>query len=175
MVSWWGALKCVVTCLDTCITIKYAYCTTKSKTVIFPVVLYRSKTWSLTLREEHRLRVSEKMLLRKVVGPKREVTGGCRRLHYNITAPHLIFYWGGRIVTSRGCVSGRTWVIPGLTWWRMAAGCGKPELWYGQDRWIIDGDKGIKGQSVGSLFERLCNWIHFYVGSQILVVTHNSP
>jgi hypothetical protein len=37
---------------------------------------------SLTLREEHRLRVSENRLLRKIFGPKREeVAGGWRRLH----------------------------------------------------------------------------------------------
>jgi hypothetical protein len=46
------------------------------KTVILPVVLYRCETWSLTLREEHRLRVFEKRVLRGIFGPKRdEVTG----------------------------------------------------------------------------------------------------
>jgi hypothetical protein len=38
--------------------------------------------WSLTLREEHRLRLFENRLLRRIFGPKRnEVTGGWRRLH----------------------------------------------------------------------------------------------
>jgi hypothetical protein len=46
-------------------------------TLILPVVLYVGETWSLTLREEHRLRVFEKRLIRKIFGPKRdEVTGG---------------------------------------------------------------------------------------------------
>jgi hypothetical protein len=46
-----------------------------------PVVLYGCETWSLTLREEHRLRVFENRVLRRF-GPKRdEVTGECRRLH----------------------------------------------------------------------------------------------
>jgi hypothetical protein len=37
---------------------------------------------SLTLREEHRLRVSENRVLRRIFGPKREeVAGGWRRLH----------------------------------------------------------------------------------------------
>jgi hypothetical protein len=46
-----------------------------------PVVLYGCKTWSLTLREEHRLRVFEKRVLR-IFGPKRdEVAGEWRKLH----------------------------------------------------------------------------------------------
>jgi hypothetical protein len=44
------------------------------KTVILPVVLYGCKTWSLTLREEHRLGVFENRVLRKIFGPKREKT-----------------------------------------------------------------------------------------------------
>jgi hypothetical protein len=43
------------------------------------VVLYGCETWSLALREEHRLRV---FVLRRIFGPKRdEVTGGWRKLH----------------------------------------------------------------------------------------------
>ena len=46
------------------------------RTIILPMVLYGCETWSLTLREERRLRVSENRVLRKVFGPKRdEVTG----------------------------------------------------------------------------------------------------
>jgi hypothetical protein len=52
------------------------------KTVILPVVLYGCETWSLTLREEHRLRVFENRVLRGIFGPKRdEVTGGWRKMH----------------------------------------------------------------------------------------------
>ncbi|PNF13788.1 hypothetical protein B7P43_G12429, partial [Cryptotermes secundus] len=52
------------------------------KTTILPVVLYGCETWSLTLREEHRLRVSENRVLRRIFGPKRdEVTGVWRKLH----------------------------------------------------------------------------------------------
>jgi hypothetical protein len=52
------------------------------KTIILPVVLYGCETWSLTLREEHRLRVFEKRVLRRIFGPKRdEVTGEWRKLH----------------------------------------------------------------------------------------------
>jgi hypothetical protein len=52
------------------------------RTIILPVVLYGCETWSLTLRQEHRLRVFEKRVLRKVFGPKRdEMTGECRKLY----------------------------------------------------------------------------------------------
>jgi hypothetical protein len=45
------------------------------RTVILPVVLYGCETWSLTLREEYRLRVSENRVLRKIFGPKTEEDG----------------------------------------------------------------------------------------------------
>jgi hypothetical protein len=46
------------------------------RSIILPVVLYGCGTWSLTLREERRLRVFENRMLRRVFGPKRdEVTG----------------------------------------------------------------------------------------------------
>jgi hypothetical protein len=52
------------------------------KTIIWLVVLYGCETWSLTLREEHRLRVFENRLLRRIFGPKRdEVTGEWGKLH----------------------------------------------------------------------------------------------
>jgi hypothetical protein len=51
------------------------------KTIILSVGLYECKTWWLMLREEHRLRVFEERLLRRIFGPKREeVTGGLREL-----------------------------------------------------------------------------------------------
>jgi hypothetical protein len=52
------------------------------KTTILPVVLYGYETWSVTLREEHRLRVFENMVLRRIFGPKRgEAMGEWRKLH----------------------------------------------------------------------------------------------
>jgi hypothetical protein len=52
------------------------------KTIILLAVLYGCKTQSLTLREEHGLRVFEKRVLRRISGPKRdEVTGEWRKLH----------------------------------------------------------------------------------------------
>jgi hypothetical protein len=51
-------------------------------TIILSVVLYGCETWSLTLRDEHRLRVFENRVLRKIFGPKRDgVTEEWRRLH----------------------------------------------------------------------------------------------
>jgi len=52
------------------------------RTIILPVVLYGCETWSLTLREERRLRVFENRVLRRIFGPKRdEITGEWRKLH----------------------------------------------------------------------------------------------
>jgi hypothetical protein len=52
------------------------------ETIILPVVLYGCETWSLILREDHRLRVFENRVLRRIFGPKRdEVTGEWRKLH----------------------------------------------------------------------------------------------
>jgi hypothetical protein len=52
------------------------------KTIILPVVLYGCETWSLTVKEEHKLRVFENRVLRRIFGPKRDgVTGGWRKLH----------------------------------------------------------------------------------------------
>ena len=52
------------------------------RTIILPVVLYGCETWSLTLREERKLRVFENMVLRRIFGPRRdEATGEWRRLH----------------------------------------------------------------------------------------------
>jgi hypothetical protein len=72
------------------------------KTIILPVVLYGCETWSLTVREEHKLRMFENRVLRRIFGPKREgVTGGWRKLHneelHNLySSPSII-----RIIKSR--------------------------------------------------------------------------
>jgi hypothetical protein len=53
-----------------------------SKIIILSLVLYGCESWSLTLREEPRLRVLENRVLRRISGPKRdEVIGGWRKLH----------------------------------------------------------------------------------------------
>jgi hypothetical protein len=69
---------------------------------ILPVVLYGCESWSLTLREECRLRVFENRVLRRILGPKRnEVTGKWRRLHNKelyalYSSPNII-----RVIKSR--------------------------------------------------------------------------
>jgi hypothetical protein len=71
-------------------------------TIILPVVLYGCETWSLTLMEEHRLRVFENRVLRRIFGSKRdEVTGEWRRLQNEelndlYSSPNII-----RVIKSR--------------------------------------------------------------------------
>ena len=66
-----------------CYSLLYKYIKIKIyRTVILCVVLYGCETWSLTLREERRLRVFENRVLGRIFGPKRdEVTGEWRKLH----------------------------------------------------------------------------------------------
>jgi hypothetical protein len=70
------------------------------KTVILPVVLYGCETWSLTLREEYRLRIFENRVLR-IFGPKREEDGSWRKLyndelHSLYSSPNIV-----RMIKSR--------------------------------------------------------------------------
>jgi hypothetical protein len=66
------------------------------KTIILPVVLHGCETWSLTLREEHKLRVFENRVMRRIFGWKRdEVMGEWRKLLYEevrdlYTSPSII-------------------------------------------------------------------------------------
>jgi hypothetical protein len=72
------------------------------RTVILPVVLYGCENWSLTLREEQRLRVFVNRVLRRIFGPKRdEATEDWRRLHIEelndlYSSPNII-----RVIKSR--------------------------------------------------------------------------
>ena len=52
----------------------------EGKTIILLVVLYGYEPWSLTLREERRLRIFEHMILRRIFGPKMDVNGKWRRI-----------------------------------------------------------------------------------------------
>ena len=95
------------------------------RTIIFPVVLYGCETWSLTLREERRLRVFENRVLRRVFGPKRdEVTGEWRKLHNEelrdlYSLPNTV-----RVVKSRRM--------------KLGGACGA----YGGGEWCIQGSSG---------------------------------
>ena len=86
------------------------------RTIILPVVLYGCETWSLTLRDERRLRVFEnRVLLRRVFGPKREeVTGKCRKLHNEelsdlYSLPNIV-----RVVKSRRMKWAGMWHVWGI-------------------------------------------------------------
>ena len=81
------------------------------RTIILPVVLYGYEIWSLTLREEHRLRVFENRVLRRIFGPKREeVTGEWRKLHNEelndlYSSPNTIWVIKPRIMRWAGHVA----------------------------------------------------------------------
>jgi hypothetical protein len=79
------------------------------KTILLPVVLYGCETWSLTVREEHKLRVFENRVLRRILGPERDgMTGGWRKLRneelHNLYSPSIIIIiksrrmrWAGHV------------------------------------------------------------------------------
>jgi hypothetical protein len=81
------------------------------KTIIFPVVLHGRETWSLTLREEHSLRVFENRVLRGIFGPKRdEETGVLRKLrneelHHLYSSPCIIRMMRSRRIRWAGHVT----------------------------------------------------------------------
>ena len=74
------------------------------KTIILLVMLYGYKTWSLTLREECRLRVFENRILKWILGPKRDEKGEWRRLHneelHSFKLSIYLSSWAWRIVVS---------------------------------------------------------------------------
>ena len=53
------------------------------RSIILPVVLYGCESWSPMLREEHRLRVFENRVLRRIFGPRKNRVTGERRKLYN--------------------------------------------------------------------------------------------
>ena len=108
------------------------------RTIILPVVLYGCEAWSLTLREERKLRVFENMVLRRIFGPRRdEVTREWRRLHNEEVSD--LYANIVRVIKSRrmrwaGHVA------------RMGVERGRIESWWGnrreRDHW---GDLGVDG------------------------------
>jgi hypothetical protein len=81
------------------------------KTIKLPFVLYGCETWSLTLREEHKLGVFQNRVVRRIFGPKRdEVTGGWRKLHneelHNLySSPNIITMVKSRRMRSAGYIA----------------------------------------------------------------------
>jgi len=70
-------MECLLPFGAKCFNFPFAIQTFKIyRTIILPVVSYGCETWSLMLREEHRLRVFENRVLRRILGPRRDgVTG----------------------------------------------------------------------------------------------------
>ena len=90
------------------------------RTIILPVVLYGCETWLLALREEHRLRMFENRVLRRIFGPRRDgVTGEWRKLHneelnYLYSSPNIVrvvksrrLRWAGHVARMEGEVCTR--------------------------------------------------------------------
>jgi hypothetical protein len=77
-------------------------CNIKRHLLDIPVALFGCETWSLTVREEHKLRVFENRVLRRIFGPNKDgVTGEWRKLHneelHNLYSSPIIV----RIIKSR--------------------------------------------------------------------------
>jgi hypothetical protein len=78
------------------------------KIIILPVVFYGCKTWSLTLREEHRLQVFENRVLRRIFGPTSEDDGVWRKLRNKLKnlypSPSIARRkrWAGHVVCMDG-------------------------------------------------------------------------
>ena len=110
------------------------------RTIILPVVLYGCEPWSLTAREERKLRVFENMVFRRIFGPSRdEVTGEWRRLHNEelnglYSSPNIVRVIKSRRMRWAGHVA------------RIARRGGRIRSWWGnrreRDRW---GDLGVDG------------------------------
>jgi hypothetical protein len=94
------------------------------KTIIFPVVLYWCETWSLTLRDEHRLGVFQNSVLRRKFGPKREEDRSWRTLHNDelrglYSSSNIVrviksrrMRWGGHVA----CIGGEERCLQDFGW-----------------------------------------------------------
>ena len=112
------------------------------RTIILPVVLCGCETWSLTLREERKLRVFENIVFRRTFGPRRdEVTGEWRRLHNeelnDLYSPSIV-----RVLKSRRM----RWAVHVA---RMGARRGVYGVWLGnlRERGRL-GDPGLDGRII---------------------------
>ena len=125
------------------------------RTIVLPVVLYVCETWSLTLREERRLRVFENRVLRRVFGPKRDDVTGERRKVHELSELYSL------LLRSRG-----------VNWRRVGAANDRLEWVAGNlgatfvdpNSWIRDVDFGRDGldlnrnraRKLGDLYSRVC-------------------
>jgi hypothetical protein len=115
--------------------LKYSGSDEISKIFILSFVLYGCETWSLTLREKRRPRVSENRVLRRIFGPKRdEVTGEWRKLHNEelndlYSSPNIFrviksrrMRWAGHVAHMGEKTDVGVWT--GLSWLRIRTGGG---------------------------------------------------
>jgi hypothetical protein len=120
------------------------------RTIIFRVVLYECETWSLTLKEERRLRMFENRVLRRLFGPERDdVTGEWRKLYNDklnglYSVPNILRVIKSRRMRLAGHVA------------RIGQGRGVFKFWWGilreGDLW---GDPGIDGWIIlASIFKK---------------------
>jgi hypothetical protein len=126
------------------------------KTIILPVVLYGCETWSLTLKEDHRLKVFENRVLRRIFGRKRdEVTGDWRKLHNGeslnfYTSPDIIRQMKSRRMRWPGHVA---FMEEGRNLYRVLVGKPDGKRTLGRPRLIWeDGIKWTLGRLVGEVW-----------------------
>jgi hypothetical protein len=142
-----------------------------NKTMILPVVLYECETWSLPLREEHRLGVFENRVLRRISGPKRdEVTREWRKLHsgelHNLySSPDIVRQIKSRRMRWAGNVA-RMEEVRKVYKVLMGMFEGKRPLERPRRRWE-DGIKWILGRFVGGGWSGF-TWLRIATGDGLL-------
>jgi len=117
--------------------------------IILPVALYGCEAWSLTLREERRLRVFESRVLRKIFVPKRdEVTGEWRKLHNEELYDQYSSAYIIRVIESRR-----------MRWAGHVARVGNTRLWRTdlREREHLEG-LGVDGRTILKLIFKKYMW-----------------
>jgi hypothetical protein len=137
------------------------------KTVILPVVLNGCETWSLTLREEHRLRVFENSVLRRIFGPKRDEGWSWRKLYndelYSLySSPNIVREIKSRRMRWAGHVA-LMWEGRGVCRILVGSPEGKRPLWRPRRRWednikIDLREIGIDGANCIRLAQNRFHW-----------------